>query len=337
MQPRHPKTVGILSISIIAFFLSACDRESTQHGYRGTSMFNIVNPNETVKLVASNEIPMPIAPAEQDGPKSREVFQNVQVLGDTSVAQLSRLMVSMTQWVAPQQGCAYCHLAEDYASDELYSKVVARRMLQMTRHINTNWQDHVVNTGVTCYTCHRGKSVPEYLWFASNAMPDTSGMARRRDGQNLADSQITNSSLPYDPFSTLLKDEQGEVKIISSTALPNGGIGTRHATEETYALMIHMSQALGVNCLYCHNTRAFWDWKQSNPARATAWYGIRMVRNLNREYLVPLQSTFPANRLGPNGDGPKVFCATCHQGVAKPLYGKSMLSDYPSLIATEQK
>ena len=29
----------------------------------------------------------------------------------------------------------------------------------------------------------------------------------------------------------------------------------------------------------------------------------------------------------------KVACATCHQGAYKPLYGKSMLKDYPELAA----
>jgi photosynthetic reaction center cytochrome c subunit len=56
-----------------------------------------------------------------------------------------------------------------------------------------------------------------------------------------------------------------------------------------------------------------------------------MVRDLNDAYLDPLQATFPKNRLGPGGDGPKINCATCHQGVAKPLYGVSMVKDYPEL------
>ena len=33
-------------------------------------------------------------------------------------------------------------------------------------------------------------------------------------------------------------------------------------------------------------------------------------------------------RLGPDGDGPKVGCATCHKGTFKPLYGVSPLTDY---------
>jgi photosynthetic reaction center cytochrome c subunit len=65
--------------------------------------------------------------------------------------------------------------------------------------------------------------------------------------------------------------------------------------------------------------------------RTTAWYGIRMARALNNDYLVPLTATFPAHRLGIEGDVAKVNCATCHQGVFKPLYGVSMAKDYPEL------
>jgi photosynthetic reaction center cytochrome c subunit len=35
--------------------------------------------------------------------------------------------------------------------------------------------------------------------------------------------------------------------------------------------------------------------------------------------------------LGVLGDVAKVNCATCHQGVFKPLYGESMAKDYPEL------
>ena len=92
--------------------------------------------------------------------------------------------------------------------------------------------------------------------------------------------------------------------------------------------MIHMSTGLGVNCTFCHNSRAFSSWEESTPQRATAWYGIRMARELNNSFMTPLQSTFPAHRLGPEGDVAKVGCTTCHQGVNKPLYGVSMLKDY---------
>jgi photosynthetic reaction center cytochrome c subunit len=38
--------------------------------------------------------------------------------------------------------------------------LVARSMLRMVRHINADWQNHVGQTGVTCYTCHRGNPQP---------------------------------------------------------------------------------------------------------------------------------------------------------------------------------
>jgi photosynthetic reaction center cytochrome c subunit len=58
-----------------------------------------------------------------------------------------------------------------------------------------------------------------------------------------------------------------------------------------------------------------------------------MARDLNVAYLEPLTSTFPANRLGPNGDVAKVNCTTCHQGVNKPLLGAQMAKGHPELLA----
>src|SRR5690606_6247986 len=83
----------------------------------------------------------------------------------------------------------------------------------------------------------------------------------------------------------------------------------------------------------CHNSRAFGEWEESTPQRATAWHGIRMARTLNTEYLEPLTSTFPAERRGVQGDVAKLNCATCHQGAHKPLYGAPMLKAHPELAA----
>jgi photosynthetic reaction center cytochrome c subunit len=58
-----------------------------------------------------------------------------------------------------------------------------------------------------------------------------------------------------------------------------------------------------------------------------------MVRQLNVDYLAPLQPVYPAHRLGPQGDAPKANCATCHQGVFKPLNGRPMLENWPELAA----
>ena len=95
--------------------------------------------------------------------------------------------------------------------------------------------------------------------------------------------------------------------------------------------MMHISSALGVNCTYCHNTQSFRAWNLSRAQRATAYYGIRMVRDVNENYISSLQAVFPANRKGPHGDPYKVNCTTCHQGLSKPLGGVSMLAQAPVL------
>jgi photosynthetic reaction center cytochrome c subunit len=199
----------------------------------------------------------------------------------------------------------------------------------MTRHINTDWQSHVANTGVTCYTCHRGNNIPAQTWFAP-VPQNPHSMVGNRAGQNAPAMSVGYASLPNDPFSLYLS-QSNEIRVDGTTALPSGNLQSIKQTEATYGLMMHMSQALGVNCTYCHNTRAFSNWSQSTPQRVTAWYGIRMARDLNDAYLIPLTSTFPAARLGPTGDVAKVNCASCHQGAFKPLYGQSMLQDYPAL------
>jgi photosynthetic reaction center cytochrome c subunit len=155
-------------------------------------------------------------------------------------------------------------------------------------------------------------------------------MSARSQGQNVPGRAVGVTSLPTDPFTPLILNG-GEIRVASTTALPAGNTRDIKDTEWTYALMMHMSGALGVNCTYCHNTRSFFDWDGSTPQRTTAYYGIRMVRDLNKAYLDPLAAKLPAGHIGATGDGPKLNCATCHQGAYKPLFGASMLADYPAL------
>ena len=336
---KHRTLLSVLAIGTTAL-LAACEAPppaSTQVGYRGTGMVQVVHPATKDRVLAANVVPEASPLAGSDGPRASEVFQNVHVLGDLSAAEFTRLMVSITSWVAPpDQGCNYCHAPTDLASDSVYAKVVARRMLQMTRHINSNqgdWAAHVGTTGVTCYTCHRGRPVPENVWAFDPGPAESGGLAAHRNGKNLASGVVGYTSLPYDPFSPFLKGG-GEIRVVSNQALPQSGAGTGptiQATEATYGLMMHISGALGVNCTYCHNSRSFAAWDSSRPARVTAWHAIRNVRDINTNYIGPLASQLPAAHKGASGDSLKANCATCHQGLNKPLNGVSMLKDYPEL------
>ena len=309
--------------------------DSVQHGYRGTGMVQVYNPRTVEAQIPNNQPPEPMPPASKEGPKASQVYKNVQVLGDLSAGEFVRHMTAITSWVAPNEGCTYCHNPANFAEDSKYTKVVARRMIKMTKHINVDWQAHVSQTGVTCYTCHRGQPVPSKIWFTAPPQDKRADFIGNKNGQNTPMDSVKGASLPYDPFTEYFKEAK-PIRVAGTTALPMDNRHSIQQAEFTYGLMVHLSDSLGVNCTYCHNSRAFANWNESPPQRTTAWHGIRMVRDLNNAYMEGLTETFPQERLGPTGDVAKVNCATCHQGAYKPLYGAQMAKDYPELTTLVQ-
>ena len=121
--------------------------DSLQTGPRGTGMSvtefssDLATPDPDIASLMEDEPYIP----DGSEPLAKDIYQNVQVLGDLTEDNFNRLMAAMTNWVAPDQGCAYCHGEGDL---ELmvtmrYTKVVSRRMIQMTQNINENWDGHV--------------------------------------------------------------------------------------------------------------------------------------------------------------------------------------------------
>lgn len=325
--------LSYLLVALLPFALGACEispKTSSQNGYRGTGM-NQIQVNDTLAVA---DVPAP--PYELPPPGERtagEVYENVQVLADVSDEEFTYLMAAITEWVAPEEGCNYCHNPANLASDEVYTKVVARKMIQMTQAVNSDWSSHVGNTGVTCWTCHRGNNIPENYWSAMPA-PKSKGFANVKRYDNTPTANTVYASLPGNYADLFLgnQDNLGNIKIASRTVYPSEA-NTRKTpdAEPTYALMNHMSDALGVNCTFCHNTQAFKEWSLSTPQRATAWHGLRMVGDINAKYITPLTGVFPENRLGSEGDPFKTNCTTCHQGKNKPMGGYPMVKDYPAL------
>lgn len=333
-RPASPAAAAILALPLLAA-LGGCEpgaKQSVQTGYRGTGLAQIVDPD---RIAAATAIPDPSYPLPADGgPKAGEVYQNVKVLSGVGQERFDHLMAQITQWVAPpEQSCNYCHNPENMASDEKYTKVVARRMLQMTQAINSTWSTHVKQTGVTCYTCHRGNAVPANVWALEQGTPNPGSIRGNRHGQNAPSPQVGYASLPYDPFAEYLEGNH-RIRVASDSAYPgpNHVVSIKEA-EGSYGLMMHLSSALGVNCTFCHNSQSFRAWNLSTAQRGTAYYGIRMVRNVNKDYITSLTPVFPAYRKGPQGDPYKVNCTTCHQGLQKPLGGVSMLAQTPALGA----
>jgi photosynthetic reaction center cytochrome c subunit len=213
----------------------------------------------------------------------------------------------MTQWVAPEEGCAYCHGdvdIENYGNDDLYTKVVSRTMIQMTQNINENYEDHVGGAGVNCYTCHRGEPVPSEIWF--NITPVNDNAAGWSANQNRATSISQSTSLPSDALEKYLADYN------------------------------YFSNSLNVNCTFCHNSRAFYELEESTPQLLQSQLGIGLVQEINLDYLPEIEGILPQERLGSiHGDVPKVGCKTCHKGYSKPLDGTDMISDWPELATTD--
>ncbi len=327
------RVLTIATLGGCVVLLAGCEigpKRSTQTGYRGTGLNQIVDVKHIAEASVIPPAPYPLPP--DGGPTAGESYQNVKVVAGLSKERFDHLMAEMNQWVAPpEQGCNYCHNPENMASDEKYTKIVARRMLQMTQNINSKWASHVKLTGVTCYTCHRGNAVPANIWSLAEGTPEPNTILRNKHGQNTPNPNVGYSSLPYDPFAQYLNGK-AQIRVASSSPFPNSNhIVSIKATEQSYGLMMHVSSALGVNCTYCHNSQSFRAWNLSSAQRGTAYYGIRMVRDINENYIESLVKVFPAYRKGPHGDPYKVNCTTCHQGLSKPLGGVSMIAQAPIL------
>lgn len=311
--------------------------DSLQTGPRGTGMMvtkfqsDALTPDPTIAgFQATTSDPIVPQGGEQTAGDARE---NVPPgLEDLTVENYDRLLTAMRVWTGIPD------LFEDPAS---YQTTVGAIMIGMTRDLNENWDGHVnanKQVGVTCYTCHRGQPVPSDVWFRqSPALKATEGWA---SVQNYVTPVSSYTSLPSDALQKYLVDREiiGVHDLESRVAgVPgqDGYPGIQNA-ERTYALMNYIANSLGVNCTFCHNTRAPYDGSQVTPQWGTTMLGNQMVQELNNDYLPVLEGLLPPDRLGPRfADYPKVGCRTCHKGYQQPLQGTNVIGQWPELAGAE--
>ncbi len=301
--------------------------------------------SQGAERAAVNQAPAPLPPADPGGPSATETYKNVQVLTDVSAAEFMRLQTAITQWVSPKEGCAFCHAGADYASDAKPQKAAARIMMRMTRHINADWASHVAPAGVTCYTCHRGQPVPAEIWFPSSPSAQGRAVARQDDWRESADT--VRKFFPDDSYAEYYYDHE-PIAVQSTTVEPSGTTSSFVEAKRIYEMMMTMSDGIGVNCGYCHNSRAFQSWSESTPYRWNTYGALDMIRDLNRNFLRPVAAAvpqtrtltgetrlpvLPATQAGVQGGNGLLLCGTCHLGLPNPLNGANMLHDYPGLTA----
>ena len=107
------------------------------------------------------------APAQAQPPQPQIVdTPNVKILTGLYAQQFQEEMNFITQ--ALGVNCNTCHVRGNFASEEKPLKLTARRMLEMTKMINTQFfPDHKPKEGesvlgrVTCYTSHQGEQTPK--------------------------------------------------------------------------------------------------------------------------------------------------------------------------------
>lgn len=305
-----------------------------QTGPRGTAM-NVPEYKRAVErpdpTIAGYVSSAPIVPQGGDE-MAVDAFENVPpALEGLTAANYERLLAAMRSWTGIPD------LMED---PEHYQSQVAYQMIEMTQALNEEWDIHVnanAEVGVTCYTCHRGEVVPSEIWYKITPVSPT--FAGWSANQNRATALSQSTSLPSDALEHFLLDygiisvHDLDSRVAGSPA--EGELPSIQDAERTYSLMNYIDNSLGVNCVFCHNSRAFYDVGQATPQWATAQLGIAMVQELIESYLLPLEGILPEDRLGPvHGDVPKAACKTCHKGYQQPMQGLNVIADWPELATT---
>jgi len=313
----------------------------TQMHFRGLGAAQFA-PTEA-RLWVSATLPKPEPAVQPEGRPASAVYKNVQVLGQVDAAEFMRLQRAITTWVAPTQGCAFCHDGQDYASDAKPTKIAARDMLKMVRYVNSAWASHVGPSGVTCFTCHRGQPVPSEALFLRKSMPEPRVIGHRDEAWYEPAETVYN----FFPAAGYAEYYLGKEPISAQSPVARGGqVAQQVVVKRIYEMMMQMSLEIGVNCGFCHNSRALMSWAESTPERWVGFYALRLIRDLNRTYLLPLASKIPQQRervhenripalpdweAGIQPGNALATCGTCHYGLPKPLNGKALLAYYPEL------
>jgi len=85
-------------------------------------------------------------------------YKNIKVLNDLSKKELKMYMKSISKDLDVK--CKFCHDMKDKAKDTKI-KQIAREMMIMQNNLNKTFFAWEEAPQITCWTCHRGKAVPE--------------------------------------------------------------------------------------------------------------------------------------------------------------------------------
>lgn len=178
------------------------------------------------------------------GTQANGPWQNVEILGDASPRDLDLFMRAMNASLGV--GCDYCHDPDAWNLDTRQPKLAARTMMRMLADLSQNGFEALELP--SCWTCHRGHSLPEPAG-ASSANPPRAGFP-----------------LDESPF----RGQYTNLQLLGENA------------QNLAAVMTGLSRDLGQDCEYCHVPG---DW--ANDEKVTKLLARRMYEiqgDLNRTY-----------------------------------------------------
>jgi photosynthetic reaction center cytochrome c subunit len=278
----------------------------------------------------------PTADGQAPNVGSRPAVKNLQVL--TPDVNLSQVMNTFNVALGVQ--CSYCHDAGDFASDANPKKRVARNMLVMWQRINLHFPDAGNDflkarylpfpegkQYVTCYTCHRGQTVPANTltdWHGPDRAPEPGAPERAGRGRGTATGAAAGARGPA--------AEATAERPAESKALPPTRGNQTHtnmvylpSNVNTQFVMPALRAAIGVECNFCHVGGAQLERGHANerdfdtPKKLTARNMMGMVKEINAalfpgedvDVALVVASTPPAGKH-------YVTCYTCHRGEHLP-------------------
>jgi len=109
-----------------------------------------------VLMAHAQAAPAQGAPPTLEGKTAEQVYKNIKVLNGTPADQVIESMHLIRG--ALGVSCEFCHEDPDRAADTKEPKETARMMMRMVTDLNKN--SFKGQQEVTCYTCHRGHSIP---------------------------------------------------------------------------------------------------------------------------------------------------------------------------------
>lgn len=88
---------------------------------------------------------------------AEKVFKNIELLRGKPASRLPGMMEALTGLLSVR--CSACHVEGNFASDDLSAKKTARRHFAMQGELNDKYFGG--GNAITCFTCHRGRRVPQ--------------------------------------------------------------------------------------------------------------------------------------------------------------------------------